>query len=123
MPEKLSARRDYFLLRDQTIVKDFEADKSCKNSILSLLRSRDSQLAKRAFLWMHNPDASGCQVDLVPYKNVARSGKWQEFGKVPFRPICQFCVGPHPTERRHEKGSSGRTRTYNPPVNSRMLCH
>jgi len=20
-------------------------------------------------------------------------------------------------------GSSGRTRTYNPPVNSRMLCH
>jgi hypothetical protein len=21
------------------------------------------------------------------------------------------------------KGSSGRTRTYNPPVNSRMLCH
>jgi hypothetical protein len=22
-----------------------------------------------------------------------------------------------------ESGSSGRTRTYNPPVNSRMLCH
>jgi len=23
----------------------------------------------------------------------------------------------------NKKGSSGRTRTYNPPVNSRMLCH
>jgi hypothetical protein len=22
-----------------------------------------------------------------------------------------------------KNGSSGRTRTYNPPVNSRMLCH
>jgi hypothetical protein len=27
-------------------------------------------------------------------------------------------------QQTHEKnGSSGRTRTYNPPVNSRMLCH
>jgi hypothetical protein len=24
---------------------------------------------------------------------------------------------------RKKNGSSGRTRTYNPPVNSRMLCH
>jgi hypothetical protein len=24
---------------------------------------------------------------------------------------------------RQKNGSSGRTRTYNPPVNSRMLCH
>ena len=28
--------------------------------------------------------------------------------------------GPQATEKN---GSSGRTRTYNPPVNSRMLCH
>src|SRR6266436_447611 len=26
--------------------------------------------------------------------------------------------GPHPTDKKQEKGSSGRTRTYNPPVNS-----
>ncbi len=26
-------------------------------------------------------------------------------------------------KRQHKNGSSGRTRTYNPPVNSRMLCH
>ena len=32
----------------------------------------------------------------------------------PFRNCLQ------PTEKN---GSSGRTRTYNPPVNSRMLCH
>jgi hypothetical protein len=24
---------------------------------------------------------------------------------------------------QEKNGSSGRTRTYNPPVNSRMLCH
>src|SRR6266478_89586 len=45
-------------------------------------------------------------------------GKWQEFGRVPFRPIFHFWLRPHPTERKQEKGSSGRTRTYNPPVNS-----
>jgi hypothetical protein len=26
-------------------------------------------------------------------------------------------------ELQEKNGSSGRTRTYNPPVNSRMLCH
>ena len=26
-------------------------------------------------------------------------------------------------ETEEKNGSSGRTRTYNPPVNSRMLCH
>ena len=28
-----------------------------------------------------------------------------------------------PNEDYEKNGSSGRTRTYNPPVNSRMLCH
>ena len=26
-------------------------------------------------------------------------------------------------QAEQKNGSSGRTRTYNPPVNSRMLCH
>ncbi len=32
------------------------------------------------------------------------------------KPFDEFAKG-------SEFGSSGRTRTYNPPVNSRMLCH
>src|SRR4029453_8094535 len=57
------------------------------------------------------------------WRKIAKSGKWQEFGKVRFRSIFHFWAARELTEKRHEKGSSGRTRTYNPPVNSRMLCH
>jgi hypothetical protein len=35
-----------------------------------------------------------------------KSGKWQQFGEVPFRPILHFWAGPALTEKRHEKGSS-----------------
>ena len=43
--------------------------------------------------------------------------------------LLRQCTPMHPSFPRadlqvlEKNGSSGRTRTYNPPVNSRMLCH
>ena len=49
--------------------------------------------------------------DIAPAKTIHGSGALTWAKKYPSDP--------------HQKrnGSSGRTRTYNPPVNSRMLCH
>jgi hypothetical protein len=43
---------------------------------------------------------------------------WQSAISIDF----DFWAGPELTEKRHEKGSSGRTRTYNPPVNRGLPC-
>jgi hypothetical protein len=45
-------------------------------------------------------------------EEIAKSGKWQEFGKVRFRSVFHFWAGPELPEKRHEKGSPG----------NRLLC-
>jgi hypothetical protein len=36
---------------------------------------------------------------LIPFRRKAKSGKWQEFGKVRFRSIFHFLVQPEPPEK------------------------
>jgi hypothetical protein len=38
-------------------------------------------------------------------------------------PVAEIPSAARDLPAKQKFGSSGRTRTYNPPVNSRMLCH